>query len=162
MVQSEVTTKLNEQLNLECYSANFYLQISAWCHQKKIENFSKFFQKQSKEEIQHIHRIFEYLNDIGKMPILSVINAPPVDFSSLTELIYMAYEHEKNITNKINSLAQTAITLNDYSTFYFLQWYIAQQQKEEKIFKSIKNQLDLVTLDYNGLLLIDQLIKNQY
>ncbi|AIN47228.1 non-heme ferritin [Candidatus Palibaumannia cicadellinicola] len=161
MLKPEVTTKLNEQLNLECYSTNLYLQMSAWCHNKGFEGISQFFQKQSREETNHIYRIFDYLNDTGTMPLLGAIQAPPIHFSSLTELINFAYEHEKNITNQINRLVHVTMTLQDYSTFYFLQWYVAEQHKEEKIFKSILDKFEMIAIDYNGLFLIDQMMKNQ-
>ncbi|KMJ45580.1 ferritin, partial [Xenorhabdus khoisanae] len=37
MLKQEMIKKLNEQLNLEFYSANLYLQMSAWCSDKGYE-----------------------------------------------------------------------------------------------------------------------------
>jgi len=34
MLKKEMIDQLNEQLNLEFYSANLYLQMSAWCRFK--------------------------------------------------------------------------------------------------------------------------------
>ncbi len=31
MLQQKIIDKLNEQINLEFYSSNVYLQMSAWC-----------------------------------------------------------------------------------------------------------------------------------
>ncbi|PLK58449.1 ferritin [Candidatus Palibaumannia cicadellinicola] len=160
MLKQEVTTKLYEQLNLECYSANLYLQMSAWCHNKSFEGISQFFKKQSQEERNHIYRIFDYLNETSTMPMLGAIEAPPFNFSSLPELINLAYEHEKNITNKIHRLVHIAMNLQDYSTFHFLQWYVAEQHKEEQIFLSILNKFKIIAIDNNGLFLIDQMINN--
>ncbi|ABF13931.1 non-heme ferritin [Candidatus Palibaumannia cicadellinicola] len=159
MLKSEIKTKLDEQLNLEIFSVNLYLQMSSWCKNKGFEGVSSFFKKQSQEENNHIYRLFDYLNDIGTMPIVGYIKAPPIDYSSLTELIQIAYQHEQNLTQNINQLVHTAITLQDYSTFYFLQWYIAEQQKEENRFKYILDQLKLVNINYNGIFLIDQMFK---
>ncbi|SUB15091.1 Probable ferritin-1 [Pantoea agglomerans] len=34
MLTAEMTGRLNDQLNLEFFSANLYLQMSAWCSDK--------------------------------------------------------------------------------------------------------------------------------
>ncbi len=36
MLKQEMANKLNEQLNLEFFSANLYLQMSAWCNDKGV------------------------------------------------------------------------------------------------------------------------------
>lgn len=42
MLKKEMAQKLNEQLNLEFYSANLYLQMSAWCSDKGFEGAAAF------------------------------------------------------------------------------------------------------------------------
>lgn len=154
-----MANQLNEQLNFEFFSASLYLQMSAWCNDQGLEGTSKFFKTQSSEEINHMRHLFDYINDTGTMPILGAIEAPPVRFPSLTELIKLAYQHEQTITQKINELAHVAMTLQEYSTFYFLRWYITKQHEEEKMFKSILNKLSLVKTDASGLFFIDQDLK---
>ncbi len=44
----------------------------------------------------------------------------------------------------------------DYPTFNFLQWYVAEQHKEEKLFKSILDKLALAGDTGEGLYLIDK------
>ncbi|MFC3395770.1 non-heme ferritin [Brenneria rubrifaciens] len=159
MLKKEMTQKLNEQLNLEFYSANLYLQMSAWCGDKGFEGASAFLKAHSQEEMQHMQRLFNYLDDTGNLPILGAIPAPPVEFTSLSDVFKLTYEHEQLITSKINELAHAAMTLQDYSTFNFLQWYVAEQHEEEKLFKSILDKLALVNTDDGGLFFIDQDLK---
>jgi ferritin len=160
MLKQEMANKLNEQLNLEFFSANLYLQMSAWCSDKGYGGASAFLKKQSLEEMEHMRRLFDYLNDTGSMPVLGALDAPPTAFASLAELFKRTYEHEQMITLKINELAHAAITSQDYSTFNFLQWYVAEQHEEEKLFKSILDKLSLVNTSSSGLFFIDQELKN--
>ena len=37
MLSEPIVKKLNEQLNLEFYSSNLYLQMSAWCNNQGFE-----------------------------------------------------------------------------------------------------------------------------
>ena len=154
-----MTTKLNEQLNLEFYSANLYLQMSAWCDDKGFEGAAAFLREHSTEEMQHMQRLFNYLIDTGAMPVLGAIDAPPVEFGSLSEVMDEAYKHEQLITQKINELAHTAMDCKDYSTFNFLQWYVAEQHEEEKLFKSIIDKLALVGNSGQALFFIDKDLK---
>ena len=43
--------KLNQQLNLEFYSSNLYLQMSAWCEEQGFAGAAEFLRKHANEEI---------------------------------------------------------------------------------------------------------------
>lgn len=49
------------------------------------------------------------------------------------------------------------MTSEDYPTFNFLQWYVAEQHEEEKLFKSIIDKLTLAGKAAKGFI---SLIKN--
>ncbi|WP_373691356.1 ferritin-like domain-containing protein [Endozoicomonas sp. YOMI1] len=74
----------------------------------------------------------------------------------MRDVFLATYEHERTVTQKINALAHTAFTEQDYSTFNFLQWYVAEQHEEEKLFKSILDKIDLIGMENKGLYYIDQ------
>lgn len=156
MLTNDMTARLNEQLNLEFYSANLYLQMSAWCSDKGFEGAAAFLKSHSREEMEHMQRLFDYLSDTGAMPVLGSIAAPPVAFNSLADVFEQTYEHEQLITCKINELAHAAMTTQDYSTFHFLQWYVAEQHEEEKLFKAVLDKLALVGNSGKGLFFVDK------
>ena len=156
MLTTEMTEKLNEQLNLEFYSANLYLQMSAWCADKGFEGAAAFLREHSSEEMQHMQRLFNYLSDTGALPVLGSIAAPPLSYTSLNEVLEEAYHHELLITKEINKLAHAAMTSQDYSTFNFLQWYVAEQHEEEKLFKSVLDKLALLGNSGEGLFFVDK------
>ena len=74
-------------------------------------------------------------------------------------MFQQTYEHEQLITRQINELAHAAMTAHDYSTFNFLQWYVAEQHEEEKLFKSVLDKLVLVGTSGKGLFFIDKDLK---
>ncbi|PKI16403.1 non-heme ferritin [Colwellia sp. 12G3] len=156
MLKAEMVTKLNQQLNLEFYSSNLYLQMSAWCEEKGFAGAAEFLRKHANEEIQHMNRLFTYVSETGALPIIGAIDAPPHEFESLGKLFEMTYEHECLITERINSLAHEAFTNQDYSTFNFLQWYVAEQHEEETLFKGILDKINLVGNDGHALFFVDK------
>jgi ferritin len=60
------------------------------------------------------------------------------------------------ITERINSLAHEAFSNQDYSTFNFLQWYVAEQHEEETLFKGILDKINLVGNDGHALFFVDK------
>ena len=155
MLSEMMVRKLNEQVILEFYSSNLYLQMSSWCSFQSLENCSDFLRKHSQEEMGHMFRLFDYINDTGAQALLQVIEKPPHSFKDLKHLFQSIYQHEKHVTGKINELADLAFSERDFSTFNFLQWYVGEQHEEEKLFKSILDKIDMIGLDGRGLYHID-------
>ncbi|ELB5688402.1 non-heme ferritin [Salmonella enterica] len=156
MLKQEMIQELNAQLNLELYSSLLYQQMSAWCSYHGFEGAATFLRRHAQEEMSHMQRLFAYLNDTGNLPVISAVEAPVTEFGSLDALFKKTYEHEQLITQKINDLVHVAITSQDYPTFNFLQWYVAEQHEEEKLFKSVLDKLSLAGNSGQGLYLVDK------
>ncbi len=151
MLSNKMIQKLNEQITVEFYSANFYLQMSSWCAFHSLESCSDFLRMHSQEEMEHMFRLFDYINDTGAQAKLEAINKPPHEFENVKQLFEATYAHEQFVTKKINELAEVAFSEKDFSTFSFLQWYVAEQHEEEKLFKSIVDRIDIIGLEGRGL-----------
>ncbi|QLB13098.1 ferritin [Bisgaardia hudsonensis] len=156
MLAKKVVKLLNDQMNLEFYSSNLYLQMSAWCEQNGYEGTAKFLSIHASEEMQHMRKLFTYLNETGSQAIIEAIDAPPHEYTSLKQVIELTYEHEKLITSKINELVGTTFEEKDYSAFNFLQWYVAEQHEEEKLFSGILDKFKLIGEDGKSLYFVDE------
>ena len=99
MLAEMMVEKLNEQINLEFYSSNLYLQMSAWCEDKGYEGAAAMLRTHAAEEMEHMNRLFTYVSETGALPILGSIDAPPFGFKSLKEIFKETYEHECLITS---------------------------------------------------------------
>ncbi|GHD90431.1 non-heme ferritin [Pseudocitrobacter sp. RIT415] len=156
MLKTEMIEKLNQQMNLELYSSLLYQQMSAWCSFNSFEGAAAFLRRHAQEEMQHMQRLFDYLTDTGSLPCIHSVASPVAEYASLDDLFRATYEHEQLITSKINELAHAAMTNQDYPTFNFLQWYVAEQHEEEKLFKSVIDKLTLAGKSGEGLYFIDK------
>ena len=156
MLNKAIADKLNEQINLEFYSSNVYLQMSSWCSKHGYEGAAAFLLRHADEELEHMQKLFKYVSETSGMPLLGKIDAPKNDYKSLKEVFETTLEHEKFITSKINELVEVTFANKDYSTFNFLQWYVAEQHEEEKLFNSIIDKFNLVGEDGRSLYFIDR------
>jgi ferritin len=132
--------------------------MSSWCESKGLEGAAKFLEAHSIEEREHMMRLFKYINETGSMAIIDAIDRPPHEFSDIHEVFQNTYKHEKMVTKSINDLTDAALKEKDFSTFNFLQWYVAEQHEEEKLFKSILDQIEIIGLEGRGLYFLDKKI----
>lgn len=95
MLSQAMVEHLNEQINLEFFSSNLYLQMSAWCEDKGFDGAAEFLRAHAVEEMQHMQRLFTYVSETGALPILGAIAAPRHDFASLGEVFRETYQHEQ-------------------------------------------------------------------
>lgn len=160
MLSSNLLKKLNSQVNLEFYSSNLYLQMSAWCEHKGLVGSAKFLRAHAAEEMAHMSKIFDYIQDTGALAEIGVIDKPKIKLDTIQDVFVQTYKHELYITKQINELADITLNEKDFSTFNFLQWYIAEQHEEEKLFKSILDKIEIIGLDGRGLFMIDKEIGN--
>lgn len=156
MLKQDMLDKLNEQINLEFYSSNLYLQMAAWSEYKGLGGCSQFLAQHAKEEMMHMQLLFNYVNETGALAKLGQIDAPPTEYDSLADMFNQIYKHECFITSKINTLADASFQGKDYSTFNFLQWYVAEQHEEEALFKGILDKIEIIGTEGKGLFFIDQ------
>lgn len=159
MLKENMAKKLNSQMNMEFYSSNLYQQMSAWAEINGYVGSSAFLNNQSSEERFHMNRLYKYLLDSGVMPVFKTIEAPKSDFASLHEVFEKAMEHEIHLTEVINEMVSAAQNERDYSSFQFLQWYVAEQHEEETLFKAVLDKFKVIGTEGQGLYLIDKEIE---
>ncbi|MGR5892824.1 non-heme ferritin [Raoultella planticola] len=140
----------------EVLSILLYQQMSTWCSYHSFEGAAGFLRRHAQEEMTHMQRLFDYLTDTGSLPRIMTIASPFAEYATLAELFRITYEHEQLITKKINELVHVAMSNQDYPTLDFLQWYVAEQHEEEKLFKSIIDKLALAGNSGEGLYFIDK------
>ncbi|WP_439327526.1 non-heme ferritin [Lonepinella sp. BR2357] len=156
MLAKKIVELLNAQMNLEFYSSNLYLQMSAWCDQKGYVGAAKFLREHAAEEMEHMRKLFTYLNETGAGAQISAIEEVAHEYKSLREVIELTFAHEKFITSKINELVGATFEAKDYSAFNFLQWYVAEQHEEEKLFGSILDKFNILGEDGKSIFMIDK------
>jgi ferritin len=154
-LKQPVQDAINEQINKELYSSYVYLSMSAWCMSANLPGFANWMRMQSREEVSHAMRLYDFLLDRGGQVILKTVEGPPVKFGSPLDLMQQTLEHEQRVTAMIEGLYETALKEHDYATQTALQWFITEQVEEEKNASSILEQLKMVGDNRTALLMLD-------
>jgi ferritin len=159
MLSENIVKLLNQQINREYFSSNLYLQMSAWCEWKGLPGSAFFLRAHAGEELAHGTKLFTYVHETGALPLIGALAAPPADYGSLVEIFEKTYAQEQATTRNINEPVGAALAEKDFSTFQFLQWYVAEQHEEEKLFRSIRDKAALIGGEGRSLYYLDKEIR---
>ena len=53
-----------------------------------------------------MYKLYNYVNETGSMAIMGAIDAPPIDYKNLKDVIERTFDHEKHLSLKINELTE--------------------------------------------------------
>jgi len=155
MLDKKVATLLNEQIMQELYSAYLYLDMADYYGDKGLEGFENWFYIQAQEERDHAMLFRKYLLNNGEKVTLLPIKAPEENYTGHDVPLKRALEHEKVVTGLINTIYDAALTVKDFRTMEFLNWFVKEQMEEEKNADTNITKYELVK-DGSGLYVLDQ------
>src|ERR687898_138577 len=81
-MKGAVRDAMNEQIKHEFYSAYLYLSMAGSFEVANLSGFAHWMRQQSREEVEHAIKFFDFLLDRGEHPELRSIEAPPYAFRS--------------------------------------------------------------------------------
>lgn len=156
MLSKKIQKALNAQVTSENVSAHYYLARASWCDTHALPGSAKFLYVHAEQERIHMMKLFHYINDTGGHAIVEPFKNPSDDFKSIDQVFKLVAENEKKITHEINDLVDLCLAEKDHSTFNFLQWYVAEQHEEEKLFRDLLDLMKRTGTDGRGLYFIDK------
>ncbi len=152
----ELQKSLNEQLNRELYAQYAYLAMAAYFLEQDLEGFGAFFLRQSSEEYEHAHRLFQYLMEKG-IPFEPLpIEIPPKRFESPLACFQAALTYEQKVTLSYYNLYKQARDKEAFELEVFLTWYLQEQHEEEALMQKWVKKLELAGDNKAALLLLDR------
>ena len=156
MLKKEVLESINDQINAEYWSAYFYLSMAAYFENRNLPGFANWMKVQYQEEISHVMKFFDYINERGGRVLLKPIDAVKTDWKDEIEIFEDTFEHEQKVTGLINNLVNISFEEKDHATHNMLQWYVSEQVEEESSVDEILQQLKMLKGSNHGLLMLDR------
>ena len=154
-MESKLIKGLNEQYNFEVSSGYIYYSMANYVKDKGMDGFAHSPNKQAEEEFAHAEKLRQFLFEIDVRPELEGIEKPEVEFGTFTETFKAAYEHEQEVTRRINKLVDLSVEENDHRVTSLLQWHADEQVEEEDNFRGIIERLERINESWSGLYIYD-------
>lgn len=156
MFSKKMQKALNDHLNAELYAAYLYLAMAAYFESTHLPGFANWMRMQSREEMGHAMRFYEYINERGGRVELQAIDKPPVNFKSPLAVFEQALKHERVVSKEIDKLFDMARKEKDYASEVFLQWFVTEQVEEEKSAEAVVEALKMIGDQRPALLMYDR------
>ena len=151
-----VEKALNQQVEKEALSSQLYLSMAVWADTQGLSGISEFLYNSADEERLHMLKLVKFINERGGVSIISALEKPFSDFSSIEDVFSRLLNHEIMITNSINELVHICLAEKDYTTHNFMQWYVSEQLEEEALARTIMDKIKMIGSDKGGLYLFDR------
>jgi len=155
-LSTKVEKALNDQINLELNSAYAYLGMAAYFAQTPFAGFARWMHLQSREELGHAQKFFDYLVDRGGKVSLQALAQPASAYQAPIDAFRASLQHEQKVSAAIERFYELALSEKDYSTMSFLKWFLDEQVEEEKSVSDMLARLELVGDNTSGLYQVDQ------
>lgn len=155
-MDSKVEQAINEQVQAEFYSFYLYLSMSSHFKTLHLDGFSHWMHIQAQEEFLHAMKLVDYLNERGGSVRLMALDAPPSAWASPVALFEAVLNHERHISQRINTLVDVAVAARDHATTALLQWYVNEQVEEEATADTLFHQVQMLKDSPHGMLMLDR------
>ncbi len=159
-MNTRVEKALNDQIQKEGSSSQFYLAMASWAENNGLNGTAKFLYTHSDEERFHMLKLVKFVNERGGKAIIPSVEKPPVEFENLTNVFELLLNHELMVTESINNLVDICLQEKDYTTHNFVQWYVSEQLEEEALARTILDKLRLIGNDHGGMYMFDRDLEN--
>ena len=154
IISQECKDMLDDAVHSELYASNLYKHVANELQRLGYFGATKFFLKESADELVHYQLHVEFQNDVGtvaKVPMIEAMNDP---IKSLSDAIETGYETELELYNDYKKwYGQTS---EDPVVQQFLLQFLEFQRTSVGEYGDLLSRIQLMDGDKAGLLLIDQ------
>ena len=156
MLDKQLAAMIKRQINMEWGSAYLYLDIHDYFVDKELSGFGTWFYVQTQEERDHAMLFIKYLQNNSERNELFDVMATPLTYDGFRDPLVAAFEHEQKVTASINAIYAHAYEIKDFRTMQFLDWFVREQNEEEKNTETLIKKYDLFGAEAKGLYMLDQ------
>lgn len=121
---------LLDQIRSEFTASQQYTAVAVWLDGQDLPRLAAHFYAQALEERNHAMSMVRYLLDNGLPARIPGISEIRNDFSSVHDVVKLALDQERQVTEEITTLARTARDQGDYLGEQFMQWFLKEQVEE--------------------------------
>jgi ferritin len=154
IISAECKKMLDEAVHSELYASNLYKHIANQLQRLGYFGASKFFLNESADELKHYQLHVEFLNDVGTVAKVPMIEAMNETIETFSDAIETGYETELELLNNYQGWYRD--TAEDPIVQQFLLQFLEIQRRSVGEYGDLLARIQLVDQDKAGMLLIDQ------
>ncbi|MDI2030261.1 ferritin [Saccharopolyspora sp. TS4A08] len=118
------------------------LAFAVWFDQRDLPRLASYFYRQSLRKRDHAMRIVQYMIDNNVAVEVPGLQTVRNDFSDPRELIALAVEQERVVTDEVTTLSRVLREEEDYLGEQFMRWFLSEQVDEVAQMTTMLNVTD--------------------
>lgn len=154
IISADCKKMLDEAVHSELYASNLYKHIANQLQRIGYFGATKFFLKESADELEHYQRHVEFQNDVGTVAKVPMVEAMNDSIETLSDAIETGYETEMELYNSYKEWYGRAS--DDPVVQQYLLQFLEIQRTSVGEYGDLLARIQLVDQDKAGMLLIDQ------
>jgi len=158
LISNDLSQVLIEQVGHELYNAHLYKYISAYLKNKGLDNVSKMFDNQFKEETEHAEMIIQLLTDTNTKFIMPSIDGCQMEFSTLLDIAQKYIDREIETTQSLIEIKRMAMDEDNGVVEERIRKMIKLQQHEYAEATTFYDNAEMIGSEWKFALLWDKSI----
>jgi ferritin len=154
-MNKKIEQAFNDHLNAEFFSSYLYLSMANCFTAKNLDGMAGWMRIQAEEERAHGMKFLNFIHQRAGRVTLQKIDQPQHEWTTPIEAFQQAYDHECEVSRKIDVLVDLATKENDHAAIAFLQWFVSEQVEEEATALAIVDKFKMVGDHPMGILMMD-------
>ena len=110
---------------------------------------------QAQEERDHAMLFYQYLQNNNAKVTLDAIAKPDLSIEKDMDALEASLNHEYYVTSLINDIYAAAYDARDFRTMQFLDWFVKEQNEEEKNATDLIAKYNLFASDPKSLYMLN-------
>jgi len=131
LASEQLIATFNQQIGNEMGASMLYISIASYFDSEALPQLAEFFYQQSEEERAHAMRFVKFVIDVEGDVAIPAIEAPQATWESAEAAVRTALESEKDVTQQILELVESAREEKNYFALRFLDWFVDEQLEEQ-------------------------------
>ncbi|MEO6904137.1 MAG: ferritin [Bacteroidia bacterium] len=120
MVSKTLENALNQQIELEAASSQYYLAMASWAETQDLKGVAAFLYTYSNEERGHMLKLVKYINERSGKALIPAVKKQPQNFESVQYVFEENLKPEILVSIGINNLVDICLKQKEYTTHNFL------------------------------------------
>lgn len=137
----KIVQLLNEQINKKFHAAYLHLDFSNYYEKEGLDGFSNWYVIQAQKERDQAMLLIQYLQNNNEKVTLEYAGQIDAELNDRLGVLELGLEHERNATGLINTIYDAAYSVRDFRTMQILDWFVKEQNEEEKNAESLMEKM---------------------
>lgn len=133
---------LVDQVRSEFTASQQYTAIAVWLDGQDLPQLAARFYAQALEERNHAMSMVRYLLDNDLPVVIPGIAEVRNDFKTVRDVVQLALDQERTVTDEVTRLAKVARDQGDYVGEQFMQWFLKEQVEEVSSMSTLLTVVD--------------------